>query len=199
MMLTAVFAAMIFSGTMHEQRLEARPMCEIATEWVEANSHALPGTLAELNGLELPYRRAVFRVMEPSEQLRLWQEHLKLQLTRDDLTEGQLALVEWTIAEASSFFESSDREAVLEEANERMVAEFSEEERYKARAIFATLGGTPAGESLAIGGCSCNTGSDFCGTPTSLDEDCLEGGCDEANWGCGWLWLQDCNGECEIR
>lgn len=46
--------------------------------------------------------------------------------------------------------------------------------------------------------CNCNTGvlSDFCGMTGS--DACEDTDCDGSDFGCGWIWLQDCNGTCPL-
>jgi hypothetical protein len=41
------------------------------------------------------------------------------------------------------------------------------------------------------GSCNCATSSDFCGTYT-----CQDSGCSSVSSGCGWLWMESCNGSC---
>lgn len=46
--------------------------------------------------------------------------------------------------------------------------------------------------------CNCNTGitSDFCGV--AGPGGCEDTNCDGSDFGCGWIWLQDCNGTCSL-
>ncbi|MBA7583963.1 hypothetical protein ES708_25915 [subsurface metagenome] len=42
--------------------------------------------------------------------------------------------------------------------------------------------------------CDCNTGADFCNyEPGST---CSSTGCKASSSGCGWLWMEECNGNC---
>jgi len=47
------------------------------------------------------------------------------------------------------------------------------------------------------GPCLCNVLSDFCSTPGEI-KICISNGCITAEGGCGWLWLEACNGQCVI-
>lgn len=41
------------------------------------------------------------------------------------------------------------------------------------------------------GSCDCNTSIDFCSIYT-----CQSSGCSSVSSGCGWLWMESCNGSC---
>jgi len=42
--------------------------------------------------------------------------------------------------------------------------------------------------------CDCNTGTDFCNYEPGLT--CSSTGCKASSSGCGWLWMEECNGNC---
>lgn len=44
--------------------------------------------------------------------------------------------------------------------------------------------------------CDCNLNHDFC-WGSSMSGSCHNSDCDDSTIGCGWVWLQDCNGECD--
>lgn len=40
----------------------------------------------------------------------------------------------------------------------------------------------------------CNTNHDFCSS--MLSEECRETNCEDSAHGCGWVWVNSCNGQC---
>ena len=40
--------------------------------------------------------------------------------------------------------------------------------------------------------CGCSIGSDFCGSSLT----CTSGTCSSSGSGCGWFWMDNCNGKC---
>ncbi|WP_297251054.1 bacteriocin fulvocin C-related protein [uncultured Prevotella sp.] len=65
------------------------------------------------------------------------------------------------------------------------------------RALPTNSGGNVMSASTEAG-CNCNTSvlSDFCGV--AGPGGCEDTNCDGSDFGCGWIWVQDCNGTCPL-
>lgn len=55
------------------------------------------------------------------------------------------------------------------------------------------------GVQSTAGDCSCSVSSDFCDSITGLKEKCKGGNRTPTGAGCGWFWVQDCTGTCQIQ
>lgn len=45
--------------------------------------------------------------------------------------------------------------------------------------------------------CDCSTGEDFCNFLRPYYLECVKKDCDSTTSGCGWFWIDDCDGRCE--
>lgn len=45
--------------------------------------------------------------------------------------------------------------------------------------------------------CDCNIEDDFCYVNWGAFFDCQSANCKESSYGCGWVWLQSCDGQCQ--
>jgi hypothetical protein len=46
--------------------------------------------------------------------------------------------------------------------------------------------------------CNCNDGAFSCNSIVGPDTECRLGDCNPSNWGCGFLWMGECTGRCEM-
>lgn len=179
----------------------------------EGDDH--PSTRSEL--LDFPdARRSIFAVLPPETKAAMWQDKLdeavryyqadettveivqtlqKLQsilsveLFTDD-NEDSLAEVQQLIEEAQEVLAPDELFCILrtlEDVEECLIGPASE--------------GVPQRESAAAaapGDCDCNSDSgDCCCHPTlCICEVCLSSICNWSSWGCGFLWLFECDGVC---
>ena len=81
----------------------------------------------------------------------------------------------------------------LQNLKEHALAVFPPDE---AKNIFAQLGTVKASSSLmAKKACGCST-IDTWNCSNNYCRDHAYNGCSTSSWGCGTIWLQECNGDC---
>lgn len=197
-----------------------RPLsdCAIAQSWAADNSAELPTTLAEMSALPVSYRRAAFRLLPKTTKISLFREHLEGFATpTSNLTERQKEFVREVAAELEVHFDAnySGPDSPLDLRIRELF------DVRTAREVFASLGpDDPAMSGPRLGDkpvsalfarldgvvdlvfppqtypdCSCASGSNWCGGSTPkcyLPElsDCV------VTWGCGTLFLYECDGLC---
>lgn len=148
-------------------------------------------------------RKAAFRNSSAEDMSNFWKIHLASRLAEDEtLSQSQSDLISnviefiktahFEILEEGAAKTKLDEE--IEELTGQINALFTEE---KAVEIFARLGGPayceePDENSLLARDCSCRQSWREC----NRDQACSGGGCDSTWFGCGFIWLQSCNGEC---
>jgi hypothetical protein len=159
----------------------------------------------DLISIESVYdRKIAFRGSAVGDMGEFWKIHLAFQLANDEtLSQAQSDIISNAIdfIKPEFFDESSqevDREQLaedIEEMTDQINIYFTEE---KAVEIFARLGGPgecePPAESndLLRRDCSCRLTWRECSSSSA----CSSGGCDSTWFGCGFIWVQSCNGEC---
>ena len=160
--------------------------------------------------------KAVYSAFTPNQKYSFWldkfQELKKIAWTKDELT--HIKKVERFIITHKDLFGDTkltdDQLDVLESFFYNWVKEAKEKLSWDKSMCIAiagsgnmvlnrngeqrTLPDSPGGGMLE--NCNCNTGifSDFCGTAGSGI--CEDKNCSGSDFGCGWIWLQDCNGTC---
>lgn len=175
------------------------PTCEEAREWVDEHADDLPTSLDAVSELPTLYRRAVFAEMSVPERRKIWREHLGTFLGPDsDLTEEQKE----TVRRVRSSLNELVTAPPPRERVDRLAAEVAEQFGLELGGrVFAMLG--PVGEEAASttasasAGCGCCTGCTFtCTTITGPDESCGGADCGGSSFGCGFLFLSGCDGQC---
>ncbi len=174
----------------------------------------------DLSQMTYTARRTAFKQLAPAIQDSVWQVHLKnLLAERADLTDDERSVILEGIGLLDVGLATVDRDdpvwalkvyrplqALQARANtgcrpEIIKAAFGvlgparndqSEERSSAR---LRLGRVAPQIGPSWGPCDCNVSHDFCGDITSV-QSCQGLSCDHSDRGCGWFWMQECNGIC---
>ncbi|MFL6263992.1 MAG: bacteriocin fulvocin C-related protein [Thermoanaerobaculia bacterium] len=158
------------------------------------------------NMVKLPALRqkVVFSGLSPEERSKIWAERIQRYMeTHRKLSSDQMALLAdaLDLVRHTTLFardvEGTDEQMwdlfykeSLKEIKERAQQLFSRDSIIE---IFGNLNKNPNSMTKSADpDCGCNTGSDFCGTSHM----CSGGGCWGSGMGCGWVWLENCNGVC---
>lgn len=188
--------------------------CMAARDWAAANRDKLPKTYAAFGELPVEYRRAAYQFTSDTLKSDFWREHLENYLTNHpQLTDDQRqVLLEGIQMVTPQFFAAlSQKDDNLIKRRSRAQLSFLE---VRAQAvlshqqigeIFAQLGPAtsefvllaPQGDQPKVipirPSCSCAQTHDFC--PNGAG--CGRGaGCVGTSVGCGWIWVNGCNGSC---
>jgi len=172
-----------------------------------------PVTYRALSTLDVASRKALYRKLPAPLQGQLWMTHFKEFLqSHPELTLTQRSVLYEAIGLITARQESDMLDGPISELRQRSLTAFSTADI----SIFGTLGPNvpvaatadtdavlarlrsayPSGVSLMIPECNCSASSNFCDTVTNPFPECENTGCSRSDVGCGWLWLQACNGIC---
>lgn len=186
------------------------------------NLHPTPESIyRELSLMPQDARKIAFKELSPQTRDEVWLTHLKNYLqVRGDLTDAERSVIFEAMGLLSNGLASGSeddpswplkafrplqaleiransvcRRDVVKEAfgvlgpatNQASMREKSERTRPGFGAI------APMGNPVYD--CDCNQGHDFCGSPTSPIV-CTGLSCRTSDQGCGWFWLQACDGLC---
>ena len=168
-------------------------------KWIPGNGDGWLPTYENMVKLQPTQQRAIFTALSAKERSRLWVTHLERYLeTHEELTAAQALLLDDAI-ELAGHPQLFAREATDRKQGtwDLFFKELLAHLRARAEDLFTreTLGeifGHLGAQKATAPDCGCNTGSDFCGTSHM----CSGGGCWGSGLGCGWLWLESCNGIC---
>jgi hypothetical protein len=180
-------------------------------------------TYARIASAPAEQKRSLFFYASPSMKGDVWLMHLENFMTdHEDLTPAQRSVIFEAVGMiASGLFEESDVASLspqfakpfeLFQAHAR--AEFPKSLLAEA---FANLGppdiaanrprprllpglqGLPVEPPGGLESCGCNLNNDFCDSITNPDFQCMSNGydCRAQTRGCGWFFLQTCNGRCQ--
>lgn len=180
------------------------PGCIAANEWVLMRSSELPRSYDEFVRFPVSYQRAIFKNLSPKEKASLFNSNIDSQLDNLASSEREFALRIRSKIAASLF-------SIPPEDIEDMDSHFVSHGLPTTREIVNNLGldtafnlfaSLPVENSyldmLAVPeDCGCSQSGDFCSVRGHNLECGGSGGCEGSDGGCGWLWLQDCNGECQ--
>ena len=166
-------------------------------------------------------KRAMYRAFTPEQRISLWKEKLNevKMLSWNDREFSHIAKLEEFIDMHTEYFMSGlsdDRRDVVDSFFYQWQTYAIDSLGWSKQICFAIAGspnrmnknGEIEGDDLNVQkntrsgkkgddkDCNCNLKllSDFCGITGSAE--CTEKPCDESSWGCGWGWLEDCNGVC---
>lgn len=185
------------------------PLVQEIETWLNQNAAELPNNLSDFVETPALYRRAVFKVLPPATQSKLWLEHLEQWTSgRRGLSTAQQKLLH-KIARLMSderIFSTApnsprwheDVAVPVEKVRQEAVHLFGHNH---ATSLLENLGGQLVAPNVVIrdshggisvrSGCGCSLSSDWCGS----DCFCVPDGCSTSG-GCGTLLLFQCNGSC---
>lgn len=177
-----------------------------AAAWVARAKDDLPQTYEAFSRYALDYRREIYRALPVDTRARLWREHLKRYRTAHPslsaLQKQALARAESFIANDLAFDPSWVRQPEQQQAERQLrrdvITSFGKAEAYQ---IVATLGPSrqPGRTEDLIapmgkwGKCDCNMDDQWCSShcvPSAGGYFC------EEHLGCGWWWVEPCDGFC---
>lgn len=172
--------------------------------------------LDEFNQMSNLLQRATFRSYSPEKRFELWTEKLEKMLAIEPLTELEAIHIEKLINHLSiESFISNEEGDPLRIQNEIFSINwqdyalnslkwdkarlafvisslFISEADYKYSLNQAKI--EPKQLTVPVYDCGCNTGTNFCDSYTNGN--CVEGNCNSSASGCGWVWMEECNGQC---
>ncbi len=190
------------------------PGCVAAAAWADVQGEELPRLYSDFSRFPSHYQRATFRQLTPAERLTLFTTNFAVRYdiiaalnedeeayARDVLRSMTTEL--FTIPELGGLEVESHFAANGMPAPKDIIEAIGLENTY---ALFVSvrapdyLPEAPApSASAAPGDCECSAGGgDFC-IMAGHNLECEEGAdnCAPSTWGCGWLFLFDCDGKCK--
>ena len=169
--------------------------CELAKEWVAANLDELPTTLNAFAEHSITFRRAIFGALDSDVRISLWREHLAA-VAHEFASSEQRLFLERVSRELDGLVLGTAPLSELDVLGEQARAILGED---LARRAMGVLGPEPepaAAVAEAMGPvCSCNRGNSFCPLPYICSRNSWFP-CQQTGSGCGWFWLQSCDGLC---
>jgi len=195
-----ILASVLFFGSPPNLGDSKRPLteCERVAAWVSANRAHLPTDLAGLSTYSRSYRQGIFRALPPTVKAELWREQLEAYAADGTLTQAQRKYIANLVPELGELMTERLTKEQTTQYETRILGLF---DRRLASRVFANLGTpSPLLESATSSTCGCNQSSAFsCTTITGPDEECAAVTCDSTSWGCGFLWLWSCDGQCRAK
>ena len=186
-------------------------MCKVADRWATARLAAgtLPSTLPELSRVNLSYRRAAFGHLPVAQRRALWREQVTAFARSRTLTPAQAAFIQEDLALIDRAYDTK----MSRDDYNAFVAKFLTAFRDGKQLIeFRRLGGPDVTMSpvrtallrispeLGAANCECSTyGGELFIDDCPNDGNqwyCRSDGCSTGGWGCGFQWLQQCDGAC---
>ena len=169
---------------------------------------------------DVVYQRAAFKAFTPNQRQSVWIEKLE-NVLKLDWTEQENQFIESMLefVKTNSFIYSNKRDPKSFEKVEielyRWTVYAYEELNWDKKLLYGIVG-TPQemnenkeirsnllySKTIKTGSeeCECRDQdfSDFCSNQNVNGRmwSCQSGGCDFSSWGCGWIWVQDCDGLC---
>ncbi len=172
--------------------------------------------IQDISALSKELQRAVYRSYTPEKRYELWTERLNLILYTEEWTNEEtihiISLIDYLCPEVFSGDDTkliekgidlnfSDHwmkfgyDNLLWDVNKMAFVISSLDISYSE--FLHTVKGIKDLKKTAKAGsetCNCNQSTSFC-----YPGMCNDTGCNKTNGGCGWLWLQECNGECLLE
>ena len=160
-------------------------------------------------------KRAIYRAFTPEQRVLLWKEKLnevkKLSWNEKELS--HITKIEEFIDMHKEYFESG----LSDDGKDVVDTFFYKWKTYAVdslgwdKRICIAIAGTPdrmgkSGELIVNDSsvqkerrkdCNCNLKQDFCDV-TGGGSECRDEPCEADDWGCGWVWLNDCDGLCSF-
>ena len=182
----------------------------VEAAWVNEHLETLPRTLAGFSEYSLAYRKAIYRALPEDVKTHLWREQLNHYASSPNFSGEQKALLQEVSGSITQFDGSAKLPNLLDKYETRIRASFT---KNQIGEIFTNLGvgdpavaGRPSASSSGI--CECHSGGldvGSCGPTGPPGTVFLQGGCRwqspcniDVDDGCGWFWLQSCNGTCSV-
>ncbi len=153
----------------------------------------------EISNLEsMGERRNFFSKSSSVEKSNFWKIHLAYSFVKfPTLSKEQTSVILDTILLAKPKLYELDRKSPdwqnevskpIEAISNRALALFPKEIGVE---IYLNLGGEETSSSLRVD-CNCSQGS----IPACWDRYCVDSNCHKSDWGCGVIWVSECNGKC---
>ncbi len=201
----------LYSCQQTELQFSCDPVIDV---YVTENSEELAElTIYETIVYELPLQRAIFASWSAEKKRSAWLEKFRYVLENEPLTEAEASHVQALVDHlVPGYFEETtiqqEREARHTFAEEWIKYAFMDlgwDESYIGFMVYR-LYTSPAqleAEEYRLGElqsgvgtnsenpCGCNTSDDFCGYSI-----CSSGNCNTTSSGCGWFFMDPCNGYC---
>lgn len=161
----------------------------------QAKEKAAAGLYASIAAMSVDQAKERYIKLTPTERREVWRQKW-LSLDFGEFNQDQVAFIALALNELKNLqFDGHDESNVTKPLYDEAVRLFGQE---NARAIFGTLGGgfTIQKVKLTLAAsysCSCNIEGSFC--PAGYI--CTDlGGCYVSTFGCGYGWVNSCNGRC---
>lgn len=141
-----------------------------------------------------------YNLLSAGNKSEIWKQHLQNYLTDKSLSNFQKEIVGSFISVISpEIFMSRETGRAFLAKEEVAKLVYTSKKAFTINQIyniFGKLGGeTTSFEEDPGSGCTCNASSSFC---SGQNVTCINSmwQCTTSSSGCGWLWLQECNGRC---
>jgi hypothetical protein len=216
-----ILAALMLSTSSLLSLVDTRPIAERARDWAEhRRGHAW--SASDFSRQPLEYRRAAFRVMSPIERSAVARTYLEEYRQRETLSPDQRAFLgrlrDHLTPAAYSDTAVPALRAEIGQACKQIAALFPDA---RDRALLTSLGSVPdhgdgrlrtlirsaknfAGLGPAYAAaegeqaeCDCAKFT-FCTGCSGFGGRCKTGSCDVQSWGCGCLFVEECDGKCDL-
>lgn len=216
-----ILAALALSTSSLTALVDTRPIADRASDWAESR-RGYAWSASDFSRQPLEYRRAAFRVMSPIERSTVARTYLEEYLQKETLSPDQRAFLgrlrdRLTPAAYSDTTVQAFR-AEIGQACKEIAALFPDS---RERALLTSLGSVPdhgdgrlrtliryaknfvglspvyavtEGEQAE---CDCAKFT-FCTGCSGFGGRCNTGSCAVQSWGCGCLFVEDCDGKCDF-
>jgi hypothetical protein len=214
--LASLILILLFSTCVKE---EIKYSCDPVLNGIITN-HKKEYSKYSLKDLTLTYptvQRAIFRTYDPEKKREVWLEKIQYLLNNENYSEAEIAHISKLITHLQAGYFNQEnllsgktqRSQFASEWISYAIGSLGWDERYIAFVVYrlyttqAQMDAeitalkllqqkvTADGEGGEDGTCNCNAGADFC----EENYGCLSTNCSVTS-GCGWLWAEECNGQC---
>lgn len=177
--------------------------CEAAKKWVENNFDNLPSSYEEFVLYPKMYQRFMYSNISNEVKTNIWTTHFEIYLKSDFLTnEQKVRLYEINKLLEPDFFDPNSDKYALEVVE---IQELKEVFGEKGNLIFADLSPEKKVEATisttSLVDYACKVGAIFssCDTVTGPEMICEDISCTSSSLGCGFVFLNDCDGICVVQ
>jgi hypothetical protein len=204
-----VFSALLYSCQVTELEFSCDP---VINNYVLNNKVALSQiTVVEFSTYDISLQRAIFNSWSAEKKRDVWINKLEYILQNEKLNTLEIIHLQKLITHVEPGYFSNENG--LDDQKTKFASDWinyaSEELKWTGEFIAFIVYRLYLDQTLfdaeismlydlglvasnnSEGSCNCATSSDFCGTYI-----CQSSGCSSVSSGCGWLWMESCNGSC---
>lgn len=176
--------------------------CEETEAYVERNGIDLPVSYEYVRLMPVNFAKLAIGGINEFERLKLWQDHVRATAPTLRLAAIESDVVDRFLSIKGGLKKGRVADLLIVDIERRT-------RRETAYYLFADLGLDPrdghsnaAGEQVSMfsssRSCTCSQTQDFCSPVGLTDAKCVPSGCTNKSDSCGWFWMADCTGECDL-